>query len=303
MDVLVNEYSTSKSALFDILLSLDVYYGYYDTNPDICLICHSLYIPEQPNNVSKNVYTINACREYAQNNVRVRDVLTALDLIKIDKSIKTANKELLTDTKYSNNSDRQIEIVWGILHDLYGPKHQYPLLLESAIACYRLLTVSNVYSLNLQTIAILLSTLYQNNLAFHGLYRQWTVSTPPQLNIVSLDVGDALIHILNIFQQMWIYTTKLIRELNSTKEKLLRSNQVSERFCRILTENFCIRNQDVSEKLLISPKTTIKHLKKFEQEKVIYSRKSGREIFYFNNILLDLLKQITEVSNNGSEKS
>ena len=308
MDVLVNEHLTIRPALSDILLSLDSYYSLLDIQPDICHICHSLYVPIQTDTITRTIRTIVASIGYAQDRLETIGVLTAGDLLRIDDAVNNTSVELLTACCYSSNQESKIGIVWSILHDLYGPKRQHTLIMETAVACYRFLTLSSDCSLNLQTLIILFSALFRNNLAFQGLQRQWILSTDPQLNLCSIDIEDALTHILEVFKVMWKYTTVFIRRLNDKQNEISQfiikrlPVQTSEGFHKLLAGNLCLRNQYVSEILHISPKTAIKHLKMFEQENALYSIKTGREIFYFNNMLLDLLKQTTEVYLNGSEK-
>ena len=74
-------------------------------------------------------------------------------------------------------------------------------------------------------------------------------------------------------------------------------------FHKMLSQNICIRNKAVSDELCLSPKTTIKYLKQLEEDKLLLAMKHGREILYFRNLVFDLLKQMTEVFHNGTEKS
>jgi len=308
MDVLINEYPTIKPVLSDALLSLDTHYGFFDIQPDIRKICHSLYVLGQTDTPSKIINIIAASMGYAQDKVQKTGILTAGDLLRIDEAIKTANSKPLAAGYCSIEDERKVETIWPILHDLYGPQRQYPLLLETAIACYRFLTFSVDSRIDLLSQAILFSTVHRNNLSFQGLHRQWILSTDPQISLASIDMEDALIHILYVFQRMWAYTTALVRKVNNKREEISQfikasiPHQIPTEFYHLLTENICIRNRDVSKKLRISPKTAIKHLKMLELEKALYSVKSGREVFYFNNLLIDLLKESIEVHHNGPEK-
>jgi hypothetical protein len=238
MDVLLSEYPAVKPALKEMLLSLDIYYDIYDAQPGLADICFSLYIPNQEEVASRNVAVVNACVEYAQSKTRITDVLTAGDILKIDRAIKSSDIKPLTVDQGSD----YVEIVWAVLHELYEPQRQYPMLLESAIACYRLLTLSDSYQFHLLSLAVLLSTIYQNHLAFRGFTRQWILSTDPKLAVASMDLEDALLHILDVFRDMWKYTATLIHKLNSEKEKLPElisldcPQQVSMGFCKILSQ-------------------------------------------------------------------
>ena len=307
-DVLLNEYPTIRPLLSDTLWTLDTYYSFYDSQPDIFRICHSLYVPGQTSSAAQLINTIAASSEYAQNKAHITCVLAAGDLLKIDEAITTTNVAPLTANYHSCGQELRIEALWPILHDLYGPQRQYPLILETAIACYQFLAFSEDDRISLLSQAILFSTIYRNSLAFQGLHRQWLLSTDPQITLSSMDTEDALVHILYVFQQMWEYKTELIRKLNNKRDEIIQfieatfSRQIPVEFHQLLAGNMCIRNQDVTEKLRLSAKTAIKYLKMLEQENALYSIKSGREVFYFNNMLLDLLQQATEVYNNGPEK-
>jgi hypothetical protein len=161
----------------------------------------------------------------------------------------------------------------------------------------------------MQALAIIFSTVYQNRLVFRGLSKQWSLFTDPRLDIALMDIEDALIHILGVFQEVWKYTAVLIGKLNKESENLSQlmklncSQQVSIGFHKMLSQNICIRNKSVSEELCLSPKTTIKYLKQLEEERLLFSIKHGREVFYFNNTVIGLLKQMTEVLHNGADKS
>jgi|GEM_PF-3533925 len=307
MNTILNEYSIIRPILSDMLLLLDMYYIFHGRQPDVYQIVHSLYISVESTDMDETINNINVCIEFAKNNVQKADILTAGDLLKIDESMKIVNIKPLR-AKYSHKSDQQIEVIWSILHDLYGPQRQYTLILETAIAFYRLITLPEESSFNLQTITILFSNLYRNDFAFRGLHRQWILFADPRLNIDSMPVDDAIIHILYIFRQIWTSTTDIIRRLNRKREELSHSLQMGFRrkipsaFFLMLTEKICIRNQDVIEKLEISKKTATKYLKILEQEKFLYSIKHGREVFYFNNELRNFFQEMIGVSDNGEEK-
>jgi len=208
----------------------------------------------------------------------------------------------------STEPEYKIEAVWTVLHNIYGPQRQYPLLLETSIAVCKLYLFSSEYRFNMQTLIILLSILYKNKFAFQGLHRQWVLSTDPRLDLDTLAYEDAIIHVLSVFQQMWEHLITLIRSINNKRDEISKLihiepfRQLSAGFYELLAENVCIRNKDVTEKLCVSSKTAIKNLKQLEQEQILSAVKKGRELFYFNNLFLDLLKQSIEVSDNGTKK-
>ena len=308
MDVLLNEFSSTQSALSDFLLSLDVYYNFFYTKPDILQICINLYIRDQSSDTTGIVDVISKCTKYANNKAQTTDVLTAIDLFRIDRAISTVSTAPLMEDGSSIVPEYNIEAVWTILHNIYGPQRQYPILLETSIAIYKLCLFSSEYCFNIQTLIIFLSILYKSKFAFQGLHRQWTLSTDPRLDFNTMADEDAIIHVLSVFQQMWEHSATLIRSINYKRDeisKLIRIEpfrQLSAGFSELLAENVCIRNQDVTEKLCISSKTAIKNLKQLEQEQILIAAKKGREIFYFNNLFLDLLKQSIEVSDYGTKK-
>ena len=137
---------------------------------------------------------------------------------------------------------------------------------------------------------------------------QWTLLTDPMLNLSSVNTGDAIVHILHVFQRMWKYSATLIRWLDSKRKEIEQSiyddsgKQMPKEIPRLLVENICIRNRDISENMQVSPKTAIKYLKLMERRELLYSLKAGREVFYFSSILLDFLKQTTEELGNGTKK-
>ena len=306
MEVLLNEYPYMVPVLSDILLSIDIYYSLHDAQPDINQIVQSLYIPDQSTPIARTSHAISACIKYAKNKIHKMDVLTAGDLLKIDQTIKTANIMLLTTDELINKPEQQLKEIWSILHDLYGPNRQYPLLLETALALYGLATLPDDYRLSLNTKIILFSSLYKSNLAFSGLQRQWTLLTDPRVDISSIKTDDAIVHILHVFQNMWKYTTTLMRSLNNKRIEIAQNinfdtgKQMPNEIHWLLVENICIKNQDASAKMRVSPKTAIKYLKLLEQQDLLYFIKKGREIFYFSRLLLDFLKQQAEEYTSGT---
>ncbi|MCL1976244.1 MAG: hypothetical protein FWG61_08810 [Firmicutes bacterium] len=232
---------------------------------------------------------------YAKNKVAMTEVLTAGDILKINCAIKTVSAEPLLADEGLADSEQLVESIWSILYDLYNPQRQYPLLLESAIVCYRLLTLPKTDSFTTQTLTILLSTVYQNEFAFNGLLRQWILSIDPKVHIASIDSIDALIQILGVFQSMWAYKTQLLRILKHRKAEII--HLINENFPsskgteQILTKLLCIRRRDLSDRLQLSPKTVTKILKQLEQLNYLHSVKNWRETLYFNNFMIDTLKE------------
>jgi hypothetical protein len=297
MDVLVNEYPEKKPILSHMLMSLDVYYQHYDVQPDIVDICHALFIPSRTSVIGRNITTFADCAAYAKNKVTTTEVLTAGDILSINRAIRTEGAESLLLDKVYTDCESLVKSIWPILHAIYDPQRQYPLLLEAAIAFYSFLTLSATNPFSMQTLTILLSTVYQNDFAFYGLLRQWVLFTDPRIHISSMDTVDALTHILEIFQGIWAYTVTLLRTLNHRKTEIINlidadfSQQTSAGIGQILLESLCIRSRDVSDRLHLSPKTVTKHLKHLEQQNILHSVKHWRETLYFNNLMTDTLKE------------
>lgn len=111
MDVLLNEYPAIKPVLHDMLLSFDIYYDRYDTHPDIADIYFGLFIPNQMIESGKNATVIRACLECAQNKIKMTDVLTAGDILKIDRAIKNVNIEHLAIDGPSQNQRQTCQSV------------------------------------------------------------------------------------------------------------------------------------------------------------------------------------------------
>lgn len=297
VDMLINEYPESKMPLKHMLTTFDIYYYLYDTQPDIGDICHCLFAANQESEIRKIIETYTACNAYANEKNSITEVLTAGDFLIINAAINTNNSKLLNLDSMPLDLHHYIEPIWSILHDLYGPQRQYPLILETAIACFRLLSLAESYHTSIQTLNILLSTVYRNDIIFSGLLRQWLLSTDPRLRVASIDTEIALIHILDVFQEMWSFTVKLVRILNILRIKISNlidqdyHQQALTGFASFLSTRLCIRNHDVADCLQLTGKTAIKHLKQLEKGGVLSSQKSGREIYYFNNLMLDMLRQ------------
>ena len=297
MDVLIKEYPQTQSLLSNMLLALDVYYQHYDARPNIADICHALFITDKTNVVGESVTTFAECLAYARNKVVMTEVLTAGDILRINSSIRDLRTEPLSFDVASADCEQIVESIWSILHDLYSPQRQHPLLLEAAIACYCLLILPKSAPISLQTLAILFSNVYQSDVAFCGLLRQWTLSTDPRIHISSMETINALVHILEIFQNMWAYGATLLRLLRHRKAEIIHlisgdfSQQISAGVSQMLSESLCIKRRDVSNRLQLSPKTVTKILKQLEQRNILHSVKSWREMFYFNSLMIDTLKE------------
>ena len=293
----MTEYPETKLLLSDMMLVLDVYYQHYDAQPDINDVCKALYIrQEKKSTLSKSIAVFENCLAYAKNKITETEVLTAGDILKIDDAIRIKGEEFLTPDLVPADCEQLIEHIWSTLYDLYSPQRQYPLPLEAAIACYRLLTLSKAKPLTLQTLTILFSTVCENELAFIGFARQWMLSTDPRVHIYSIDASDALAHLLEVFRCMWTYAATLIRIIKQKKTEIslcvsMTLPQYAPSGCsQVLSESLCIRNCDVSDRFDLSPKTATKYLRLLEQENIIYSVKNWRDVYYFSNLLIEVLK-------------
>ena len=293
VNVLLREYADFMPLLSDILLVLDVYYLNYNSHPEVENIYRALYIPDNTNKFNKEVSSFTNCVAYAKKKVISTEVLTAGDILMINATIKAGYAELVLPDKTIIKNENLIDPVWSILYDLYNPKPQYSLLLETAIACYRFLIFSEAESFSMQTLIILFSTVIKNECIFYGFTRQWVLFTDPRVNLSSLGIIHAIEHILSVFQGMWEYSIKLLRTLiNHRNDILYRINEIlpnraSTDIVRILSESLYIRRKQISDKLMISPNTITKILKQLEQKKILTAEKYWREVYYFNNLLME----------------
>jgi len=304
LNVLVAEYPEMMLLLSDMLLALDVYYQHYDTQPNIADVSQALFIPDETSMSGRSISAFQNCMAYAKSKTTMTEVLTAGDVLKMSYAISADDERInLLDMNLAGH-EQLIEHIWSILHDLYSPQRQYPLLLEAAIAVLRLLALPKTTAASLQALTILLSTVCQNELASYGLARQWTLSTDPRVHISSVETSDALAQILEVFRSMWVYTTTLVRTINQKKGEIYQAVSVvlpqysSTCFGQILSETLCIRNRDISERLDLSQKTATKYLKQLEQNRILRSVKNWREVLYFNNLLIDVLHE--QVSRNSA---
>jgi len=290
-----------------MMLALDVYYQHYDVQPDIVDICQMLFIPDETSIVGRSIAALKNCTAYAMSKIAKTEVLTAGDILKIDAAINAADGEFKIPDMIHADCEKLIEQIWSSLYDLYSPNPQHPLLLEAAIACYRILTFPKVHPFNMQTLAVLLSTVFQNELASCGLARQWILSTDPRIHLSSIETSDALAHIQGIFRSMWAFSTTLIRSINQKKIEISHSismvlPQYAPAGCiKILSESLCIKTRAISEKFGLSQKTATKYLRQLEQESFLHSVKYRREVLYFNSLMIDVLKkQLLEISAYGA---
>jgi hypothetical protein len=134
-DTLLNEYAENKTPIKHMLLAFDVFYCLHSTQPIIDDIYRSLFIPDKTSTIGKTIETYTACADYANEKVKATEVLTAGDLLLINETISTDNIEPFKTKNLPFDLQPYVESVWPILHDLYGPQRQYPLLLETAVAC------------------------------------------------------------------------------------------------------------------------------------------------------------------------
>ena len=297
MDVLVNEYPENKPLLSNMMLSLDVFYRRYNDQPDIESICHALFISNKTSMISKTIEIATSCAEYAKNKVALTEVLTAVDILRVNSAIITSSTEPLLSEKLSNEYEKLVEPIWMILHDLYSPNRQYPLLLEAAIACFRLLTLFEMNTFSQQTMTILLSTVYENEFAFCGLLRQWVLSIDPRGHFSLVDITNALVSIIGVFQKMWAFTAMIMHIINGKRTEiadLIKSifpQQISIGISSILSESMCIRKRETEDRLNLSSKTVTKLLTQLEQRNILHSVKNWRETLYFNNLMIDILRK------------
>ena len=253
MNVLLKEYPTYAPLLTEILDILDIYHHIQNESLDVGVeqVVHEFYIPIPTSPVQQYVDVMQACTEYALKRIEFAEVLTAGDVLKINKAISDKDTRCLSVHDVPPKLTSYIETIWKVLHELYNPKRQSPFLLETAFACYQLMVIFGNAWFRIETLVLLFSSLYQNNLAFSGMVRQWILTTDPKLSLSDLDMEDAIIHILTIFKNMWEHTINIIRAIISARVAVRETIQAqcpqlsSDDLIRLLGRRICIRIHDV----------------------------------------------------------
>jgi hypothetical protein len=291
-NTLMSAYPEVLPFLTHALLALDLFSSRGDNHFSVEDICYALYLPAEASILHDEIEVIQACMEFATE----KSILSAEDLLRINDAIQSASTGPLTESR-SPYSVQYIEQLRPILHDFYYPEHQYLQLLDVALACYRLLTLSKPSAFSLRALGILFSTVFENKFSFLGFAGQWSLSAETWENLLHIDIESALIHILEAFRQMWLHIGKLIFAINQKRCEVFHlarerfPEYAATRLGPFLSERLCIRNRDILNGTELTTKTVIKHLRYLEQERILRTVKCGTKVFYFNNAFIDMLNQ------------
>ena len=264
--------------------------GYEFTYEDILLSIAGI-------NASSNLYTqiknYNMAKEIAINQVDKFDILSSTDFLIVNETLKGSDG--ISDiTVLSNQKESTLKEIRGILTDLYNPQSEYPLLLEFAIAIYRLLKLSKTYKIDLLAIKILLMTLYKTEGLIFYLSKHFIIYDS-ELEVERNSTERSIEIILNILESSVRDSVKLLYVLNKEintygqdlKERLPKL--YSEELKRAITQNFYTRNIIIEKEMRVSPKTAITYLKTLEQNGFLSAVKIGKEKVYINRQLLNVI--------------
>lgn len=300
MSTLLKIYPDLQNISTKILFLLDAYYWAKskDENIEINSVIQDCFINNQSSYVSRFMQSYQACKAYAEERKSETGVLTAVDIVKINHTIFDLDDSPLFVNNAVFNYMLCIEPFWLILHELYNPKRQYPLLLEAAIALSRFISFAGEEKLGLTTLAILLSSVFENGSTFGGLVMQWSLLTNPRRPFSDTEDEHKLMHILTVFEKIWRFHSMIVYRLVGVKAELLQKLQTNcpalalPRTAQLLADMTCIRINDLKSEMNISSKTAINHLKLLEQSGILYSLKVGRDRFYFNNVHCDIIQNL-----------
>lgn len=283
------------------LLFLFDTYSHFFTGDSIPIktIIHDSFIHNPMSEVSRFVNAYDGCRTYAANRVAEASVLTAIDIVKINRTLCNTYESQLSEKDPFLDHLPCIDSFWLILRELYGPKQQYPHLLEAAIAFVRFLTHGDEEKPSILALSILLSHIPDGKLSFDGLLSQWALYTDPRWTFThSKDHNSILLHVLSVFENTWRFHSRMFYDMIDIEKKISQRLKISNpaatsfKMTRLLSQSVCLRIADMKEKLGVSLKTASNRLKELEQVGVLYSVKVGRDQFYFNNIYCDYLKEL-----------
>ena len=248
--------------------------------------------------ISKFIQIYKACEGYAQKKKTEIGLLTAVDVIKINKAICNLEDSVLCENDLVFDSMPDIESFWATLSELYNPTPQYHRILESAIALSRFMCYLGKEKLDIATAQIIFSTLPEKSFAFGGMMAYWIRLTDPRTELSSLDRKDMLLHILTVFQTIWDFQSTLVDRLIVAKKNIsqnLESDCSGLNFTiieQLLCGSLFFRIQEVRETLSVSKMTAIKYLHLLERLELLNSIKIGRDKFYFNSSYCDLMNDL-----------
>jgi len=290
-----------SDATKDLLLLVELYH--YATHKvldcDFNNALLGLYTDKPTNIISKTIYVLRECMRYAKHRVSETEVLTAVDLLKINSALTDSETKALEEGDIP--SVVLVDDIWNILHDLYNPGKRYPILLETAIAVYRLLTLHPQWKVDLWTLCVLLDAVYPEQIKLSGISLQWLMLVDPEKPLSTYDAESAIVLLLSIFESVWRHNCKMffvMREkeleiLNTIHEFLPKLRE--DRILSVLTKSICLSNASFREITGVSHGTAVNHLKIAESVEVLYSTMDGRERLYFNKIICDFARELLRV--------
>ena len=171
------------------------YYAASNGSADLSIeiVIYDFHINNSQSCASRFAHCKDTCKLFAASRIEESEVLTALDLAKIDLALKSLDDRHLGGEAIHLAHLPCVAPFWSVLHDLYGPKRQYSILLEAAIAFMRFLTYEDKESPCVHALAILLENLPDCDLVFDGLFSQWTLLTDPRWRFAQLHDHEALL--------------------------------------------------------------------------------------------------------------
>ena len=253
----------------------------------------TLYVNKKTNSISKDIHVLQECILYAKHKISETKVLTATDLIKINEAISTLDTKILEAENPQDLPPRLVNEIWGVLHDLYNPAKQYPLLLEAVIAVYRLLTLQQEWEFDLWVFFVLLETLYTESFEMFGISSQWLILVDPEKSICDYDIDHAIVLLLSIFENIWRYNSNtylaVIDEERKIRETIqeLSPKMYTDKVLATITNNICLNNTNFRDSTGVSHGTAVNYLKELERIGALSSVVNGRERLYFNKIICD----------------
>ena len=261
----------------------------------------SFYTDKPINNIPNDIHVLRECIRYAKQKVFETKVLTAVDLLKINSTIVDSDKKILDDDNVP--SAVLVNDIWSILHDLYNPDKRYPLLLEAAVAAYRLLTLQLQWNVDLWTLCILLEAVFPEpeNLKITGISLQWLVRVDPEKPLSAYDAESAVLLILSIFESIWRYNCEIYLAMREKEKEIhniiqnLSPKLYTSKVLAALTDNLCLSNISFRQKTGVSHGTAVNYLNELERIGVLYSQIVNKERLYFNKIFCDFAREQLQV--------
>ena len=275
----------------------ELYYQKENTNSEnnINNILLDTFYPNQT--ISNNADIMRCCMIYAKQQISEASVLTAADILKINSVFSNNNAEILKINTTMTFPFAQIEYLWEILHFLYLPDKKMPFIFDAAMAFCKIITLPFDTKIDMRTLIILFSFVFQKEYIFWGISKQWKILIDPRLKLSEYSPDEAVVKILSVFENTWRDSCELIYKIKTAANEIPVILQdklpqlCSHNIMSLLKNNICLKNSGVQEKLGISNKTVISYLKSLEENSIISSKKFGKSKLYFNEILCEVLRK------------